>query len=109
VAIGEGVVTFEKGSIDNTLRVPIYDKQRGVEEVAICSIDFFLSGFEVDKHHSINADKSRSRFDDLRERTEDAVYSQMSYTLESERDSADANNNSKPLHNISTVSVAKGK
>ena len=67
--IGEGVVSFDKDSIDNTLRVPIYDKQKGVEEVAICSIDFFLSGFEVDKHVSINADKSRSRFDDLRDRT----------------------------------------
>jgi hypothetical protein len=37
-----------------------------VEEVAICSIDFFLSGFEVDKHNSMIADKSRSRFDDWR-------------------------------------------
>jgi len=66
VFVGEGVVTFDKNSIDNTLRVPIYDKQRGVEEVAICSIDFFLSGFEVDKHNSMIADKSRSRFDDWR-------------------------------------------
>jgi hypothetical protein len=43
--VGEGVVNFDRTSIDNSLRVPIYDKQRGVEEVAICSIDFFLSGF----------------------------------------------------------------
>jgi hypothetical protein len=60
------VVSFDKNSIDNTLRVPIYDKQRGVEEVAICSIDFFLSGFEVDKHVSINPDKSRSHIEDWR-------------------------------------------
>ncbi len=45
VLVGEGVVNFDKASIDTTLRVPIYDKQRGVEEIAICSIDFFLSGF----------------------------------------------------------------
>jgi hypothetical protein len=67
--VGEGVVNFDKNSIDSSLRVPIYDKKRGVEEIAICSIDFFLSGFEVDKHLSINPDKSRSRFDDWRERT----------------------------------------
>jgi hypothetical protein len=66
VLVGEGVIAFDKNSIDNTLRVPIYDKQRGIEEVAICSIDFFLSGFEVDKHNSINVDKSRSRFEDWR-------------------------------------------
>jgi hypothetical protein len=67
--VGEGVVNFDKSSIDSSLRVPIYDKKCGVEEIAICSIDFFLSGFEVDKHMSINPDKSRSRFDDWRERT----------------------------------------
>lgn len=45
VLIGEGVVNFDKNAIDNSLRVPIYDKMQGVEEVAICSIDFLLSGF----------------------------------------------------------------
>ena len=84
VLVGEGVVNFDKSSIDNSLRVPIYDKARGVEEVAVCSIDFFLSGFEVEKNVSSKLDKWRSRFDDWRERTEDAVYSQMSYTVESE-------------------------
>lgn len=54
VVIGEGVVNFDHSSIDNTLRVPIYDKQKGIEEVAVCSIDFFLSGFEIDKQTTIN-------------------------------------------------------
>jgi len=39
------VVNFDKNAIDNSLRVPIYDKMQGVEEVAICSVDFLLSGY----------------------------------------------------------------
>ena len=45
VVVGEGVISFDKNAIDSTLRVPIYDKSKGIEEVAICSVDFFLSGF----------------------------------------------------------------
>jgi hypothetical protein len=55
------VVNFTKNDINNSLRVPIYDKKQGVEEVALCSIDFFVSGFLYEKNKNINADKSRSR------------------------------------------------
>lgn len=77
---GEGVVNFEVNALDSSLRVPIYDKKKGVEEVAICSIDFFVSGYQLDKNIS-GVDKSKSKIDDWRDHTEDAVYSQMSFTV----------------------------
>jgi hypothetical protein len=55
------VVNFTKEDINNSLRVPIYDNKQGVEEVAICRIDFFVSGFLYDKNKNGNGDKSRSR------------------------------------------------
>lgn len=61
-----GVVNFSKNDIDNSLRVPIYDNQQGIEEVALCSIDFFVSGFLHEKGYNVNLDKSRSNNDDWR-------------------------------------------
>ena len=84
IMVGEGVVNFDTSALDSSLRVPIYDKKKGVEEVAICSIDFFVSGYQLDKNVSGVVDKSKSKIDDWRDHTEDAVYSQMSYTVESE-------------------------
>jgi len=45
--VGEGVVNIDSKVFENSLRVPIYDKKQGVEEVAICSIDIYVSGFSV--------------------------------------------------------------
>ena len=35
---GEGVATIHKDAIDSSVRVPLYDKTMGVEEVAVCII-----------------------------------------------------------------------
>jgi hypothetical protein len=86
VIMGEGVVNFDRSTIDSSLRVPIYDRKQGIEEVAICSIDFFISGHSLAGNNSGAFDKSMSRVDDWRDRTEDAVFSQMSYTVESENE-----------------------
>ena len=81
VVVGEGVAHFDQQKIDSSIRVPIYDKRQGIEEVAICSVDFFISGNKLDKNVSILVDKSGSRGEDWRDRTEDVVFSQMSYTV----------------------------
>lgn len=84
-AIGEGVVSFDKNNIDDSLRVPIYDKKRGVEEVAICSLDLFISGHQLDRNTSGAIDKSKSKVEDWRDDSDDAVFSQMSFTVESDK------------------------
>lgn len=65
-AIGEGVVSFDKNNIDDSLRIPIYDKSKGIEEVAICSLDLFISGHPLDRNTSLAVDKSKSKIDDWR-------------------------------------------
>ena len=84
IVIGEGVVNINKNSIDNSIRVPIYDKKQGIQQVAICSVDFYVSGNPLDRNASIALDKSKSKIDDWRDHTEDAAYSQMSFTVQSE-------------------------
>jgi len=49
--------------------------------VAICSVDLFVSGNPIDKNTSLVVDKSKSKIDDWRDHTEDAVFSQMSFTV----------------------------
>jgi hypothetical protein len=67
------------------MRVPLYDKGRGLEEIAVCSLDFLVSGHRLEKNSSAAGDKSKSKVD-LNNETEDAIFSQMSYTVESDKE-----------------------
>lgn len=51
------------------MRVPLYDKKKGVEEVAICSLDLFLSGHLLEKKNAGTKDKSKSKIEDWRDRS----------------------------------------
>ena len=83
--VGEGVTSFDKNVLDDSLRIPIYDKKKGLEEIALCSVDILVTGHQLDKTVSRVVDKSRSK-EEWRDHTEDAVFSQMSFTVESERE-----------------------